>query len=408
MKPIGDGCRINQYKQPLPAHIPKGLFTSLQAVLAVAVALGAVAGPPVTELRETLDQLVQKQAIVGAQVIIGQNQTILLEHGTGKRSPEGAAPVDKDTLFCIGSDSKPMVAALIMTMVADGTLRLDAPVSQWLPAFASLRLKDGTPARRPPTLRELLSHRSGIFSQKQDATPRQLSLIHNFACPLAESVDGISREPLLSQPGEAFAYSGAGYCVLGRAAEVAGRRTLEELLQVQICRPLQLSRTTYFPIHQANVAIGGSREGGRLVAHRRAPHLRGQQLRFTLVGGSIYSTARDQARFARMVLGQGRLDGKVLFPPSVWTEWLQRQPSHPEYGLGWFETFGKAGNLPLRLAHEGEAAGYRALIIVNLRNGFFCVANWTPVLPGGRAEAEVAIHSAIRRCEEAAKVGAQQ
>jgi CubicO group peptidase (beta-lactamase class C family) len=376
--------------------------TGAGSIVILGLARGAVAGTPMAEVGATFDRLVRDQLIVGAQVIAGENQQILLEHYSGRLSPNRSEPVNANTLFCIGSDSKPMVAAIIMTMVGDGSLELDAPVSKWLPGFATLRLQDGTPARRAPTLRELLSHRSGIFSQKQAPTQQQLALIHTFTSTLADSVAGIAQQPLLAQPGEDYAYSGAGYCVLGRAAEVAGGRSIEELLHARLCRPLQLSRTTYFPINQGNVAMCGVHQGNGIVASSHAPHLLGQRLRFTLVGGSIYSTARDQARFARMVLGQGQLDGTQVLAPSVWAEWVKRQVRNPNYGLGWSEVFGNSADRPTRLSHEGELSGYRALIIVNLSKGFFCVANWTPVLPQTNDDVNRTIRTAIRAAEQAA------
>ncbi len=333
--------------------------------------------------------------------MVGQNDRIELEHYSGKRFPGKSQAVDANTLFCIGSDSKPMVTAIIMTLVVDDVLQLEAPVSKWLPAFGSLRTEAGVAAVRSPSVRELMIHRSGVFSQKKAPKREQLALIYNFSRTLDEVVRGIAREPLLTQPGLDYAYSGAGYCVLGRVAEVASGLSMENLLQTRLCGPLQLRNTTYFPPNPSQVAVGSRRVGGRLTPDSEAPHLAVPRHRFTLVGGSIYSTARDQARFAQMVLAHGRSNGRQFLPAKVWAEWIGRQSPNPNYGLGWFQTFGKAGNEPSRLSHEGSLACYRACLVVNLNTGFFCAANWTLANLESDADVGHVIHQALRNAENA-------
>ena len=90
-------------------------------------------------------------------------------------------------------------------------------------------------------------------------TAEQNRWIRDFTLTLAQAVDGIAGEPLIAQPGERFAYSGAGYCVLGRVAEVATGRNVETLLQEELGRHLDWRRTTCFPNPwDTNVAAGGA------------------------------------------------------------------------------------------------------------------------------------------------------
>lgn len=356
-----------------PFVVALTLFVAVMICAQPATSSDAVPG-----LGAAFDRLLREKQIVGAQVVAGKRERILLKHYVGTRTVGGAECVDARTLFCIGSNSKPMAAALIMALVAEGTLRLDEPISKWLPEFGSLKLRDGTPAHRPPAVRELLSHRSGIFSQKDQTTPGQLALLYDFSRSLQESVRGIARQPLSAQPGERYAYSGAGYCVLGRVAEAASGRSIEGLLQARLCRPMQLERTTYFPGKDRNMAVGSPRrENGAWAPDRQVPHLAPRGHRMALVGGSIYSTASDQARFARMVLDQGRIDGKEILPSSVWHEWVEHQSASSKYGLGWIQPKGRPGELPKRLSHEGALGCYRAVIVVNLGKDFFCAAHWT-------------------------------
>lgn len=358
-----------------------------------------------SELQAVFDQLVEEGALVGAQVVAGQAERIELEHHVGWRSHRKVELVDANTRFGIGSDSKPMASAVVMKLVGEGRLQLDDPVARWLPDFDLLQMKDGEPAERSPTVREVMTHRAGFYSQKTKITREQSRLIRDFSQSLAEAVAGIAQEPLSAQPGQDYAYSGAGYCVLGRVAEVAGERTMEELLQSRLCAPLGLNRTTFFPKDDENVAVGARRVNGRWVTDPQAPHLTKPENRLALVGGSIYSTASDQARFAQMVWARGRSDGRSFFTRQEWSKWVERQSPQASYGLGWGQAFGAGGKgkIPTRLAHNGALGSYRASIVVNLETGFFCVANWT--LSGAVKEDELKarIRKVVKRAEFNAK-----
>lgn len=354
-------------------------------------------------LSATFDQLVREGSIVGAQVVAGQAERTQLEHHVGWRSHRQLELVDADTMFGIGSDSKPIASAIIMKLVAEERLQLDDPVSRWLPDFDSLQLRDGEPAERSPTVREVMTHRAGFYSQKKKLTRKQSRLIRDFSQSLTEAVQGIAKEPLLTQPGHDYAYSGAGYCVLGRVAEVAAESTMEELLQSRLCETLQLSRTTYFPREDDNVAVGSRRVNGQWVDDTQAPHLTVPENRFALVGGSIYSTAKDQARFAQMVWAHGRNGGRSFFAPRLWSKWVERQSPKAKYGLGWGQTFGTNNKIPTRLAHNGALGGYRASIVVNLETGFFCVANWTLAGFANEKTVTARIRAAIKMAEQTVK-----
>jgi CubicO group peptidase (beta-lactamase class C family) len=370
-------------------------FSLLAALVPCSLTPGRSAEANYAATAAIFDDLVARRALVGAQVMIGRGSRVFLEHYTGARSPGENQPVNADTLFCIGSDSKPVAAAVIMTLVAEKRLALEDPVAKWLPAFRSPKLADGRPAARPPTLRELLSHRAGIFSQKEEMTPQQGRLIRDFSLTLEQSVNGIAREPLIAQPGEHYAYSGAGYCVAGRAAEVATGLAFEALLQKRICKPLGLTHTSYFPPGTAAIAIGAKQQGGSRVPAPNAPHLhRRQGWNFSLVGGSLYSTVRDQARFARMVAGHGTLDGQVVIPAVAWSAWIHRVAGNEHYGLGWIQGFPKGGDLPRRLNHTGALGAYRAAISIDLQTGDYSVASWTLTLPEN-AEVNARIHQAL-------------
>ncbi|MCZ6672106.1 MAG: serine hydrolase, partial [Verrucomicrobia bacterium] len=303
-------------------------------------------------------------AILGAQVIVGDMDQVAFESSYGVRSVSDSTAVDSETQFCIGSCSKPFTSALLMTLVQDETLVLDKSIDAWLPEFESLKTSSGDNARAP-TLRELLSHRGGIYSQKVGMTKRQTMWIRDFKLTLEDAVEGIAGEPLLADPGETYAYSGAGYCVIGRVAEVATKQSFESLLQEKISAPLQLSRTTYFPDpNDPNIATGSLR--GKL--NQSTPHL-SMPFQLSLVGGSVYSTAKDSARFLQMVVNRGATEDGRLLSADIFDEYTRRQVEGQGYGLGW--SLQIKNRKTVELTHSGSLASSRALFMVNLETGVY-------------------------------------
>ena len=329
-----------------------------------------------------LDRLLADGQIVGAQAIVAERGKTVLEHCAGTVSVESSRKVDSDTLFCIGSCSKPFASALIMVLVDEGLLALDDSIDRHLPAFGNLEIVGSGRAQRAPTLRELLCHRSGVYSQKRRLTEDQRRLIRDFRLTLEESVDGIASHKLIARPGSEFAYSGAGYCVVGRLAEAATGQPIERLIRQRLAKPLGLRRTTYFPAaDDQNVAAGAVRDDGSLQTDRQTPHTLGADLRLPLVGGSLYSTARETARFGEMIAGRGRIDSRQIISSKSWQELTTRQADQP-YGLGWTLTI--ENGRTVRLAHNGSLASSRSKLRVDLDTGRCVVVHYTVAGPDER------------------------
>lgn len=330
------------------------------------------------QLLDVIQDGIERNSVVGAQIAIGTSDELVLSRSFGVVAPGSEQPVDRQTLFCIGSCSKPLVSALVMTLVDAGLLSLDEPISNWLAEFSGLHDRDGNAVERAPTMRELLAHRGGIYSQRNQLTPAQTRAIRDFRLTLEESVAIISRQPLIAVPGESFHYSGAGYCVLGRVAEAAAKQSIEELLQNHLCEPLELTRTTWFPAaDDDNVAAGGFSSNGRVRIHPQSPHLLGAELRLPLVGGSIHSTAEETARFAMMMLNHGRCGEHEILSPRAFRELTRRQyPDGAAYGLGWSLLESDDGRI-VALTHGGALFSSRSLLFVDLAHGDCVVVHWT-------------------------------
>ena len=359
-------------------------LTRWVSALAVLVAMVSHAQAQDVPLRNLLDTLLANGEIVAAQAVVGRGDEFLLDCAIGATLPGGSQPVDVDTMFCIGSCSKPFASAVVMSLVEDGTLSLTVPIDTYIPAFGALKI-DGQRASRAPTLTEVLSHRAGFYSQKRKMTRQQSGYIRDFRRTLNAAVEGIAAQPLLAEPGTEYAYSGAGYCVAGRVAEVASGKAFEQLLQERLAGPLMLRRTTFFPNSgDANIAAGGTLKNGNGTPNAATPHLTKPELRLSLIGGSLYSTARDTARFAMAVADQGRLGSTRIMKHDTWKKWTSRPYNDGGYGYGWglFVRNKKS----VQVSHNGALAASRSSLVVNLENGTYGVVHYTVVMgrPGGR------------------------
>ncbi|MEM9161201.1 MAG: serine hydrolase domain-containing protein, partial [Verrucomicrobiota bacterium] len=312
--------------------------------------------------RAELDAWMEAESVMGAQVVIGNTEEVLWIQNFGQRNVIDTGSVNARTKFCIGSCSKPVISALCMVLVQDEGLKLDREVGTWLPEFRDLKTVDGE-ASRAPTLRELLAHRGGIYSQKKGMSRRQTGWIRNFKLSLEESVLGIAQEPLIAKPGEEYAYSGAGYCVIGRVLEVIYKTPIDELLNEHLGQPLGFQSTSFFPDYSApNFGTGSS--NGKL--NTSTPHLV-RPFRFPLIGGSLYMTSTDASKFLNMILRQGVVGKKRLLSDKSFAEYMTPPFSDQPYGLGWRQVR-REGELVM-INHSGALASSRAIFIVNFKTG---------------------------------------
>ena len=340
---------------------------------------------------DALVQLIQSEQIVGAQAYVGNRNTVVIENYYGVRSIEDKTPVDSETLFCIGSCSKPYASATILSLIKSNRLDLRSPISDWMPIFSNLTITSTGESSRAPNLLELLSHRGGIYSQKREMNRRQERWIRDFRFSLEESVNGIANEPLICEPGTEYAYSGAGYCVIGRVAEVKGGNSFEELFQAHIGKPLSFDRTTYFPQNGDSNVAAGSLDGKTNPA---APHL-STPFRLPLIGGSLYSTVQESARFARMILQRGRFGNESVLDRETFDSFLSLPFEGQAYGLGW--SILEENGRPTEISHSGSLASSRASMRINLDNGRYGIVFYTLVDPNQSGQITQQLNRALIR-----------
>jgi CubicO group peptidase (beta-lactamase class C family) len=208
--------------------------------------------------------------------------------GLGVTSVEHPLDVDGDTLFQTGSITKTFTGTLVMRLVDEGRLELDAPVRTYVP---ELRLQDEDVAARV-TMRHLLTHTGGWVGDYFDDTGRGED-------SLALMCERLAELPQETPLGDLWAYNNAGFYLAGRVVEVVTGRPFEEALNEFVLAPLGLERSFFYAedVITHRFAVGHDREGK--VARPWA------LARSTAPAGGLVSSVRELLRYARFQLGDG-------------------------------------------------------------------------------------------------------
>ncbi|RIK35027.1 MAG: penicillin-binding protein, partial [Chloroflexi bacterium] len=322
-------------------------------------------------LRSLALDTLQRYNVPGLALGVVEDSQRTFAEGFGIRSVEEAAiPVGADTLFQIGSTTKPLTGVLIMRLVEAGVLDLDTPIGLWLP---DLRLQRD--ADVAISLRMLLSHTAGL--PWNQITPTRL---HAYREP-----DGLARwvrEELPSMsfvhpPGTAWSYSNPGINLAAHVAEVAAGQAYAALMQERVFEPLGMERTTFDPLRAMTYPLAQAHQrnesGAPQVIHLAADNAAQYPSAFA------WSNVPDLARFARMLLGYGTLDGSMFLRRDSVAEmfaFLAQRSDNPAeaYGLTFQVDIHRLG---LRVAHPGGINGYssefalfpeRGLAVITLAN----------------------------------------
>jgi CubicO group peptidase (beta-lactamase class C family) len=213
--------------------------------------------------------------------------------GYGVTDVNHPVPVDGDTVFRVASNTKPFTGTAVMRLVERGELDLDARVRRYLPDFSTA---DPSVAARV-TVRQLLNHTAGWLGEDfEDTGPGDDAL--------ARYVAGIARLPQLTPLGEVFSYNNPGLSVAGRVIEAITGTTFERALRNLVIDPLGLEHTRFFAAELTGLGVAAAH--GTAVVPEPAFY---DVPRGIHPAGGLASSVRDQLRFARFHLGDGRVPG---------------------------------------------------------------------------------------------------
>jgi CubicO group peptidase (beta-lactamase class C family) len=252
-------------------------------------------------ITKAMQDHVKAKEISGAVVLVLKDGKVAYHEAIGKSDIEADKAMERDSVFAIASMTKPITGAAVMILVDEGKLSLDDPISKYIPEFKSTTLKSGEALKREITVRDVVTHTSGLSGEQQNMGT------------LEETAKKLASRPLEFQPGEKWMYS-PGLSVAGAVVEIASRQPFDEFVTKRIFTPLGMKDTTFNPskLQQDRIVkLYQKGSGGDLektthwindFSKRREPN----------PSGGLFSTAEDMAAFYAMVLSGGELNGQRI------------------------------------------------------------------------------------------------
>src|SRR5262245_35963673 len=301
-----------------------------------------------TDRLKRVAELVQRHitagSFSGAVALVARNGRVGYHEAFGQMDLEAKKPMVKDGIFEIMSMTKPVIGVATLMMMEEGKVRLQDPISKFIPEWKDMTVAVSVPAsaggrgaapapaagaggrggapepryytvpvEREVQIRDILTHTSGVVSgTNSNFANRAVAAGPKDA--LKDYIPRLGKVPLEFQPGTRWAYSAqAGFDVLSRVVEVASGMPIDRFVKTRIFDPLEMKDTTYIvPTGNARLVKLYSRTADGLrpqnyPAFRNGIYFSG--------GGGLFSTASDYAQFALMLANGGELNGKRLLSP---------------------------------------------------------------------------------------------
>jgi CubicO group peptidase (beta-lactamase class C family) len=298
-------------------------------------------------LDDRFRKAIEDRHIPGAVILLTRKGKVGHLRALGMADVEAGREVKPDTVFRLMSMTKAVTSVAAMMLVEEGKLRLDDPVSKYLPEFKNQEVLspgkatdeddvETEPAKREVTVRDLLRHTSGLIYPGSD---KRLTPLYNKAKinpgftktseALADNIKRLGKLPLAHQPGARFTY-GLSTDVLGRVVEVVAGKTLSEFFHERIFTPLGMKDATFHPSKEqvkrlAVLYRDRAVEGKKL--ERVSPREPGEEGSATYFSGGagLYGTADDYTRFLLMLQRGGRSNGVRLLKAETVRQMTENQ-----------------------------------------------------------------------------------
>jgi CubicO group peptidase (beta-lactamase class C family) len=309
--------------------------------------------------------------IPGAIVLVARDGKVVYTDVQGAADPAGTQPLKVDSIFPLASLTKNIIATAVLMLVDEGKMGLNDPIGKYIPELGGARqvrvLRAGSPpypysplpgplppsaeygpaqfdlapALREITVRDLLTHTSGIqeFGVGNDfpaATPGDT---------LATRLPKLAAAPLEFQPGSRWAYSNAwGFELLGRMVEVASGLPLDQFIKQRLLDPLGMSDTG-FGVRRDAAARAVAQFGPRVQFADEVTYFSG--------GAGLQSTVADYAKFVQMLVDGGRANNTQFLKPETFKAMTSNQ-------IGWLRM---SGYPPMAMPAEGLRFGYGVVLV---------------------------------------------
>jgi CubicO group peptidase (beta-lactamase class C family) len=356
-----------------PAPAPAGTPATGTATTAARASASGFSAQRLSRIDTVLQSYVDRNLVAGAVALVLRDGRPAYQKAVGWADKEANRPMRMDTMFRIASQTKAITSVTVLQLVEEGKLSLNDPVGTFIPSFArttvAVRNESGTsivPAKRPITIRDLLTHTAGISYGVEAHIANEYGakglgpsagMGWYFADkdePVCASIERLGTLPFVAQPGEAWVY-GYNTDVLGCVIERVAGQSLDKAIAARVTGPLGMSDTHFFPqLNQRDrlAAVYASGADGRAARAPEGGRGQGSYVdgpRRSFAGGAgLVSTARDYGRFLEMIRGDGALDGiRILSPRMVALMRTNqvgslRSPNGLGFGLG-FETTDRYG-----------------------------------------------------------------
>jgi CubicO group peptidase (beta-lactamase class C family) len=271
--------------------------------------------------------------IAGAIVLIQQHGKPVYHESFGVQDVVSKTPITDKTIFRLSSLTKAITSVVAMQLIEDGKIKLDDPVSKYIPSFANMKVgeekkaEDGTKTlelvalTRPITVLDLMRHTSGItYGFYGDSLVRKAYAAANLYAgdfDLAEFAERIARLPLHNQPGSLWQY-GHSTDVLARIMEIVSGKSLFEIERERLLDPLGMNDTGFFvtePERLQRLAQPLPNDSNFRVGREYRTEVR---QKWESASGGMVSTMSDFSKFAQMLLDGGKFEGKTYLSPQAY------------------------------------------------------------------------------------------
>jgi CubicO group peptidase (beta-lactamase class C family) len=345
------------------------LATSLYSASPVVVKDQAQTGLDQNRLAQIpvrMKQFVDKGTVAGVVTLVARHGHVAALDAVGYTDIETRQPMNTGNIFQIHSMTKPVVAIAAMMLAEEGKLQIGDPVEKYLPEFRGQWVAESKSAQtmslrrpaRPVTLRDLMTHTSGMATNPPEGIKELHGALHKT---LAETVLVESQQPLDFDPGTKWQYSNNGIASLARVIEVVSGMPFEKFLGVRIFQPLGMKDTYIYPPKEKynRIPTAYILKDGKPLKYTADPLGEGvmkyrENAKYPLPEGGIYTTASDLYLLYQMMLNHGQYNGvRILSPASVdlmtrvHTGALVTGTPGAGWGLSWFVVNDPLGTLSL-------------------------------------------------------------
>ena len=276
----------------------------------------------ISELERVIAHEMQDKKLPALSIALVDDQQTVWAKGFGMEDPDQKIPATAETVYRVGSVSKLFTDIGIMQLVERGKIDLDAPVATYLPDF-----KPNNPFNNAITLRQLMSHRSGLVRE-----PPAGNYFDDATTSLVQTVQSLNSTTLIYEPEKRIKYSNAGIATVGYVLEKTQKQPFTEYLQKTVLAPMGLKNSSFVPTPEITKHLAKaymwSYDGRKFVAPTfqlgMAP------------AGSMYSTVTDLARFMSVLFNGGKtVNGKILKRETLEKMWTpQFAPTGAKNGFG--------------------------------------------------------------------------